>query len=92
MKKNLCVIFGGESPEHDISQKSVTSVLKHLNKDKYNMDFIIPILRFNFWCEESHQYLDIRFEYGDNCDYYVICLDENETKKMYELLFQQLNI
>ena len=37
MKKNLCVIFGGESPEHDISQKSVTSVLKNLNKEKYNI-------------------------------------------------------
>lgn len=37
MKKNLCVIFGGESPEHDISQKSVTSVLNNLNKDKYDI-------------------------------------------------------
>ena len=37
MKKNLCVIFGGESPEHDISQKSVTSVLNNLDKDKYNI-------------------------------------------------------
>ena len=77
-------------------KKELLDLIKRLkeinNKDKYNMDFIIPILRFKFWCEESHQYLDIRFEYGDNCDYYVICLDENETKKMYELLFQQLNI
>ena len=29
----LCVIFGGQSPEHEISRKSVTSVLNNLNKD-----------------------------------------------------------
>lgn len=48
MKKNLCVIFGGESPEHDISQKSVTSVLKNLNKDKYNI-YTIGITRDGKW-------------------------------------------
>ena len=67
--------------------------LKNINNiEKYDMDFIIPILRFNFWCEESHQYLDIRFEYGDNCDYYVICLCEEETIKLYELIIKQLNL
>ena len=28
----LCVIFGGQSPEHEISRKSVTSVLNNLNR------------------------------------------------------------
>lgn len=37
MKKSLCVIFGGQSPEHDISCKSVVSVLKNLNKEKYDI-------------------------------------------------------
>ena len=37
MKKNVCVIFGGESPEHDISQKSVMSILNNLDKDRYNI-------------------------------------------------------
>lgn len=48
MKKNLCVIFGGESPEHDISQKSVTSVLNNLNKDKYDI-YIIGITAEGKW-------------------------------------------
>ncbi len=48
MKKNLCVIFGGESPEHDISQKSVTSVLNNLNKDKYNI-YTVGITRDGKW-------------------------------------------
>lgn len=35
-KKQICVIFGGESPEHEISRKSVTSILGNLNKEKYD--------------------------------------------------------
>ena len=37
----LCVIFGGQSPEHEISRKSVTSALNNLNKDKYNIFFYL---------------------------------------------------
>lgn len=48
MKKNLCVIFGGESPEHDISQKSVTSILKNLNKEKYNI-YTLGITKEGKW-------------------------------------------
>lgn len=48
MKKNLCVIFGGESPEHDISQKSVTSVLNNLNKEKYNI-YTLGITKDGRW-------------------------------------------
>lgn len=41
MKKiRLCVIFGGVSTEHDISVLSATSVLKNLNRDKYD---IMPV-------------------------------------------------
>ncbi len=35
MKKKVCVVFGGVSPEHDISERSVTSIINNLNKDKY---------------------------------------------------------
>lgn len=48
MKKNLCVIFGGESPEHDISQKSVTSVINNLSKEKYDI-YKIGITRDGKW-------------------------------------------
>ncbi len=40
MKKNICVLFGGISPEHDISLKSVTSVIRNLDKDKYNVHML----------------------------------------------------
>lgn len=38
--KNLCVIFGGRSPEHEISRKSVTSILNNLDKSKYEITLI----------------------------------------------------
>ena len=39
-KLNVCIIFGGQSTEHDISRKSVTSVINNLNKDKYDISWI----------------------------------------------------
>ena len=55
MKKNLCVIFGGESPEHDISQKSVTSILNNLDKEKYEI-YPIGITRDGKWYLYSGDY------------------------------------
>jgi len=40
MKKELCVIFGGKSPEHDISLKSATSIIRNLDKEKYNLHLL----------------------------------------------------
>ena len=39
-KLNVCVLFGGISPEHDVSLRSAESVLLNMNKDKYN---VIPV-------------------------------------------------
>ena len=36
-KLKLGVIFGGTSTEHDVSIVSGTSVIKNLNKDKYEI-------------------------------------------------------
>lgn len=58
MKKNLCVIFGGESPEHDISQKSVTSILNNLDKEKYNI-YTIGITRDGRWYLYTGEYAAI---------------------------------
>lgn len=38
--KKVCVIFGGVSTEHDVSVVSGTSVIKNLDKSKYE---ILPI-------------------------------------------------
>ena len=37
---SVCVLFGGMSPEHEVSLRSAESVLNNLNPDKYN---IVPV-------------------------------------------------
>ena len=39
-KEQVCVIFGGQSPEHEISRRSVTSVIENLDKAKYDIHMI----------------------------------------------------
>ena len=39
-KIKVCIVFGGKSPEHDISLKSAVSVINNLDKDKYKPIFI----------------------------------------------------
>lgn len=58
----LCVVFGGRSPEHEISRKSVTSVLNNLNKDKYNIT-LIGITKDGEWYLYTGDYSKI--ENGD---------------------------
>ena len=60
--KNLCVIFGGKSPEHDISRISVTSVLDNLDKSKYNIS-VIGITKNGEWYLYTGDYKNI--ENGD---------------------------
>ena len=40
MKKNVCVIFGGASSEHEVSRLSATSILNNLNKDLYSVTML----------------------------------------------------
>lgn len=56
--KELCVIFGGQSPEHEISRKSVTSILNNLNKQKYNIT-TIGITKKGEWYLYSGGYSEI---------------------------------
>ncbi len=49
MKKwNVCVLFGGISPEHEVSLRSAESVLNHIDKEKYNI-FPVGITRDGDW-------------------------------------------
>lgn len=36
-KLNVCVLFGGVSPEHDVSLRSAESVLNNMDQEKYNI-------------------------------------------------------
>lgn len=39
-KLNVCILFGGISPEHEVSLRSAESVLMHIDKEKYN---VLPV-------------------------------------------------
>ena len=49
MKKlNVCVLFGGISPEHDVSLRSAESVLNNMDPEKYNI-FPVGITKEGDW-------------------------------------------
>ena len=49
MKKlSVCVLFGGMSPEHEVSLRSAESVLNQLDKQKYNL-FPVGITKRGDW-------------------------------------------
>jgi D-alanine-D-alanine ligase len=48
MKLNVCVLFGGISPEHEVSLRSAESVLNNLNTEKYNV-FPVGITKEGQW-------------------------------------------
>jgi D-alanine-D-alanine ligase len=44
----VCVLFGGVSPEHEVSLRSAESVLNHLDRSKYNI-FPVGITKDGDW-------------------------------------------
>ena len=49
MKKlNVCILFGGISPEHEVSLRSAESVLNNIDKEKYNI-FPVGITKDGDW-------------------------------------------
>ena len=47
-KLNVCVLFGGISPEHEVSLRSAESVLNNMDPDKYNI-FPVGITKDGDW-------------------------------------------
>ena len=47
-KLSVCVLFGGVSPEHEVSLRSAESVLNNLDKQKYNI-FPVGITKDGDW-------------------------------------------
>ena len=48
MKLNVCILFGGMSPEHEVSLRSAESVLNNMDTEKYNI-FPVGITRDGDW-------------------------------------------
>ena len=47
-KLSVCVLFGGVSPEHEVSLRSAESVLNHMDTEKYNI-FPVGITKEGDW-------------------------------------------
>ena len=47
-KLSVCVLFGGVSPEHEVSLRSAESVLNNLDHAKYNI-FPVGITKNGSW-------------------------------------------
>ena len=47
-KQNVCILFGGMSPEHEVSLRSAESVLNNIDKEKYNL-FPVGITKSGVW-------------------------------------------
>ncbi len=47
-KMNVCILFGGISPEHEVSLRSAESVLNNIDKEKYNI-FPVGITKDGDW-------------------------------------------
>ena len=47
-KLNVCILFGGISPEHEVSLRSAESVLNNISKERYNI-FPVGITKEGQW-------------------------------------------
>jgi len=48
MKKNILVLFGGRSSEHEVSCVSATTVISHMNQERYNI-WMVGITKEGRW-------------------------------------------
>ena len=55
MKKNIAILMGGYSDEHDISIKSGNIVYKHLNKETYNTYRIVVAKEHWYYLDDKDQ-------------------------------------
>ncbi len=58
MKRKVAVLFGGKSTEHEVSRVSASSVLKNMNKEKYEI-YPIGITKSGEWFLYNGSYDDI---------------------------------
>ncbi len=70
-KLNVCILFGGISPEHDVSLRSAEAVLNNLDKEKYNI-YPVGITKEGNWIlfgSEDYSLLPDSnwLSCGDNC-------------------------
>ena len=89
--KNLGVIFGGKSTEHDVSVVSATSVIKNLDKSKYNITPIY-ISKENLWYKYDKKIEEIDvLKIGEKIEPLVEIKDIVSTLKSFDVVFPVLH-
>ncbi len=89
MKKiNLAVIFGGKSGEHDVSLSSVRGVIKSLNQEKYNIQYL-AITKSGEWLagQEAEEYLKLTEKFsttGDEVDNFISQSQKNGLQNLID--------
>ena len=90
-KIKVGVIFGGQSTEHDVSVVSGSSVIKNLNKEKYEI-YPIYISKNGEWFHYIKPVQDIEiFEIGEQPKELEKISNEFETLKKQDIIFPVLH-
>jgi len=79
MKKNLLVIFGGASSEHEVSCKSAASVLRNLKQDKYDIYKIGITKEGNWYLTDSEPDIIETGEWENNKSNYRAAISPDPT-------------
>lgn len=95
MKRNVCVLFGGVSPEHEVSLRSAESVLNNMDPEKYHV-YPVGITKEGQWIlfagtDYSCLPAGTWQEYPGNCRAMIspergkglLCIDGNEIRNIH---------
>ncbi len=89
IKRNICLIFGGRSGEHEVSLMSARSVLSVLDQNKYNV-FEIGITHDGVWLTGEDTLA--AFEQGKTNNLLPVTLSPDPTKNGHLVNGQLINI
>jgi len=80
LKKKICVLFGGESTEYEISLRSALSIIENLDKEKYDL-MLVGITREGKWklFDEDIQKIFENNWYSDNLKNVSVNLGELDS-------------
>ena len=83
MKKNIAVVMGGYSLEHDISIKSGDNVIKKIDKNRYNIFKVV--VKKTKWVHVDH----LENEYKINKDNFTVLI--NDMIVNFDLVFNMIH-
>lgn len=80
-KIKIAIVFGGQSTEHEVSRNSATSILKNINKDRYEI-YPIGITKDGRWFQYTGDVDNIKSGQWEKDD-------KNKLENAYDILFNK---